>query len=738
MKKTGAEQTGTILRNLVSVDDVRGILSLPFARDAQQGIVPAHKEAALLFLARVYGVGEPQLLRDLLTDAFLPDIKTALKLDSEPSPLSSPLLRYLCSSVFPLLTRCSAMLPQLLAHLHIIINLLTCCFRLGSTCQLTARQLSSVTTFLIEALKCLHPAAMQRFLPKIIADIPRMQPHTIMYMELLSSHYCHYARYYKSGQRSFGLASVEQRTWSALVIYCLLDTLSASLPHERLERSCVASLQAVSCAIPPDTLLPSQCQLGSMYQSSAVGYDPRPTCIERVSVLRPEVKQFVSEYASVLHDCWVIEQQSAGWSYGSEYCERTHQDPNLRPLSSLPPEVKMEYVTQIEEAIKCLIVRGWCLSKVRAADFSGIPTRPKTVCLRRRKGKDGVEVVPYEPEVLDLSKVSTPLELLAMAETVAEDAHDRWASNLKKTSEDYQSHPFFQPYELVDEVVKEEKRTYVLDLLRYLRVSGFELPRTVKKVTSLAQSRQSSVYQERFSLQLFDKFLHLLSENRDPVYYGRVLFPTLASYLEHNRKYFIPVAGQRLAQSASREEKLTILKLFCQVMDYAHTHKTLLLSSVHKRSSRYLFTLSHKPSTEKTQQDPAKDTPEEKGSLFREIHLLIESIVKCLDLRAVVVGSGSVAEQCSDIVTFFKQARETVESTKREMSQQRESKNSHLQSYTLSLLVPALTALFNHIGFHDVSRLLIQGRVLAHCQAIFQSLVEMATGVTPILLERLQ
>ena len=77
------------------------------------------------------------------------------------------------------------------------------------------------------------------------------------------------------------------------------------------------------------------------------------------------------------------------------------------------------------------------MSKVRAADFTGVPTRPKTICLRRRKRKDGTEDVPYEPEVLDLSKVSTPVEILAMAEMMAEEAHDRWASQLKKTSGTY-------------------------------------------------------------------------------------------------------------------------------------------------------------------------------------------------------------------------------------------------------------------------------------------------------------
>ena len=80
MKRSGVERTRRILSNLVSVAEVKGILSLQLARDRRKGIVPAHKEAALLFLRRVYGVTESRVLLELLTDAFLPDIKTALKL----------------------------------------------------------------------------------------------------------------------------------------------------------------------------------------------------------------------------------------------------------------------------------------------------------------------------------------------------------------------------------------------------------------------------------------------------------------------------------------------------------------------------------------------------------------------------------------------------------------------------------------------------------------------------------
>ena len=161
-------------------------------------------------------------------------------------------------------------------------------------------------------------------------------------------------------------------------------------------------------------------------------------------------------------------------------------------------------------------------------------------------------------------------------------------------------------------------------------------------------------------------------------------------------------------------------------MDYAHTHMELLFSSSHRQGPR----LSLKQLTTNTEED----TSEEKGALFREICSLVESIVRSLDFQAIAVGSDSVANQCPAIVAFFKQALGTITNAKAEMSQQKELKNSHLQSYGLSLLIPTLTALFNHVGYHDsdVGRLLMQGQVLNYCRVIFQSLVEMATGVTPV------
>ena len=103
--------------------------------------------------------------------------------------------------------------------------------------------------------------------------------------------------------------------WSALVIYRLLDALSNKLPHEKLERSCVTCLQAVSCSIVPDTLLPPQSQLDTMYRSSATGYDPTPANISRVTIKNPDMKTFMIDFANFLHDCWIFEKVNYSYTY---------------------------------------------------------------------------------------------------------------------------------------------------------------------------------------------------------------------------------------------------------------------------------------------------------------------------------------------------------------------------------------------------------------------------------------
>ena len=124
------------------------------------------------------------------------------------------------------------------------------------------------------------------------------------------------------------------------------------------------------------------------------------------------------------------------------------------------------------EAIKYAIIKGWSLSKVKEAESQ--PLKQKTVCMMRPKkkaasvgsgqkqrGKGSVdhieETIFYEPDVPDLSKVGMGVELLvshilvyrfqfhahiccavqALAERMAENAHNRWSLQLKREDSEW-------------------------------------------------------------------------------------------------------------------------------------------------------------------------------------------------------------------------------------------------------------------------------------------------------------
>ena len=74
-------RTRDILQNLIKAEEIVAILSFP-SSEKEKGLTPFHKEAALLFFARVYGIPGPDLLLELLNKAFAPDIKLALRLSS--------------------------------------------------------------------------------------------------------------------------------------------------------------------------------------------------------------------------------------------------------------------------------------------------------------------------------------------------------------------------------------------------------------------------------------------------------------------------------------------------------------------------------------------------------------------------------------------------------------------------------------------------------------------------------
>ena len=131
----------------------------------------------------------------------------------------------------------------------------------------------------------------------------------------------------------------------------------------------------------------------------------------------------------------------------------------------------------------------------------------------------------------------------------------------------YASHPQFVPYELLDESKREELRTFTLDLLRYLKVSGYDISQnhlyggmTFSMSVDSISDEMTATQEKKFCLQYFNMFLSYLSlQNLEPSFYLKVLFPVMTSYLHRHRTYFMPSEGQRGHSFASREEKVYII-----------------------------------------------------------------------------------------------------------------------------------------------------------------------------------
>jgi ryanodine receptor 2 len=91
MGKSDSIRARSILRSLVSMEDLEGVLSLRFILPIPQqpalsehlpGIQPSHKQSVVLFLDRVYGIPDQATFLRLLETGFLPDIRVATILDS--------------------------------------------------------------------------------------------------------------------------------------------------------------------------------------------------------------------------------------------------------------------------------------------------------------------------------------------------------------------------------------------------------------------------------------------------------------------------------------------------------------------------------------------------------------------------------------------------------------------------------------------------------------------------------
>lgn len=82
---------------------------------------------------------------------------------------------------------------------------------------------------------------------------------------------------------------------------------------------------------------------------------------------------------------------------------------HIGSLTLVPLQDKDSLLSSAEQSLKLLLFRGWALNTVPPIDTRSIPRRVKNVCVLQKKSSDHA---PYQPEVLDLSKLELSTELL--------------------------------------------------------------------------------------------------------------------------------------------------------------------------------------------------------------------------------------------------------------------------------------------------------------------------------------
>ncbi|XP_017464405.1 PREDICTED: ryanodine receptor [Rhagoletis zephyria] len=732
-----------ILRSLVPLEDLQGVLSLKFTltqtapgeekpkSDMPSGLLPNNKQSIVLFLERVYGIENQDLFYRLLEDAFLPDLRTATildKSDGSESDMALSMNRYIGNSILPLLIKHSKFYNEAENYASLLDATLHTVYRLSKNRMLTKGQREAVSDFLVALTSQMQPAMLLKLLRKLTVDVSKLSEYTTVALRLLTLHFDRCAKYYGStqGQGSYGASSDEEKRLTMLLFSNIFDSLSNMDYDPELFGKALPCLIAIGCALPPDYSLSKNTDEDYYGRQSGAPdqpqYDPQPIDTDQVQ-LNNDLETLVQKFSEHYHDAWASRRLESGWSYGEIRSDNDRKHPRLKPYNMLSDYERERYRDPVRECLKALVSIGW---RIEQSDID-VPLNHRGSTRRQSKPQIN-ESSPfnYNPHPVDMTNLTLSREMQNMAERLAENSHDIWA---KKKKEELNScggiiHAQLVPYDLLTDKEKRKDRERSQEFLKYMQYQGYKLHKPSKGgVTEGEGGATQAAVELRFSYSLLEKLIQYLDRatinmkllkpsttfsrrssfktaSRDIKFFSKVVLPLMEKYFSTHRNYFVAMAtATNITGAASLKEKEMVASIFCK-----------LASLLRNRLSAF-------------------------GPDVRITVRCLQVLVKGIDAKTLVKNCPEFIR--TSMLTFFNQTADDLGNT---ILNLQEGKYSHLRGthlktstslgYVNQVVLPALTAMFDHLAACDYGSDLLLDEIQVASYKILAALYHLGTDGT--------
>ncbi|UMM36210.1 hypothetical protein L5515_008471 [Caenorhabditis briggsae] len=727
-----------ILRSLISLDDLGQILALRFTipnlaapsiedTGPLPGLLPNHKGSVLLFLDRVYGIDQQDMLFHFLEQSFLPDLRAATMMDS-PRALESDtalaLNRYLCNSVLPLLTNHSHFFSDAEHHSALLDATLHTVYRMNRLKSLTKNQRDAVSDFLVAITRELPPGMMIKLLKKVINDILTMNDMNVLVpLRLITLHYERCGKYYGSGNH-YGVASEQEKRLSMLLFDAIFDTLGSRPYDPELFGKALPCMTAIGSAISPDYSLTSGLEdVRNKKREEEGAWIPRTVDVSRCEINR-DLEKMTELFAEHFHDSWASRKLEKGWVHGDLYSRANFTHPRLKPFALLKDFEKSFYKERCSECLKALMAWSYSFDMVDR-DANDRASAARTL--------SGTSISNFAPKPIDLSSMTLEKDMVNAAEKMAEHSHLIWA---KKVMNDLNTKGGFMPiplvpWDLLTDFERRKDRFRASEILKFLQYHGYHVncPKDEQSQNDRMKSEgERSSVEKRFAYNLLEKLITYLEqaslkmksvkpsqeltrrnsfkkEGQDVKFFEKVVLPLMHAYFNAHKNYFLEGSSIVQTGTASNKEKEMVANLFCR------------LAALLRIKNRAF------------------------GSVAKITVKCLQGLTQALDLRTLVKVNSDIVR--TSLLTFFNNCADDLYAAVNELKdggqyslirgQALKSWNSF--EFANQMIVPVLTTMFAHLARNHFGTDLLLDDIQAACYKILDSLY-MVTGLNSSISHR--